>query len=175
MCILETKVYKFAELSEEAKEKAVQKWAEHYEYSWDGELRDSLVAFFDLFGVKCKDWEIGYSGSRSDVRLDVPYDVEELKGDALRGWVKDYVGGGETLFVACPLTGMGFDEALLDPIRKFVKGTAGEKTLKEIMEDGFYSLSKEVAEDYEYQACGEGARESLAANEYEFTEKGDMI
>jgi hypothetical protein len=173
MRILETKVYKFAELSEKAKEEAVQKWAEHYEYVWDGELVASIKGFFDLFGVKCKDWEIDYSGGRSDVRLDIPYDVEELKGDALREWVKDYVG--ETLFVSCPLTGMGFDEALLDPIRKFVKGTAGENTLKEIMEDGFYSLSKEVAEDYEYQAYGEGARESLVANEYEFTEKGDMV
>lgn len=173
MRILETKVYKFEELSDEAKEKAVQKWAERYEYSWDGEMRDSLEAFFKLFGVKCRGWEMVYSGGRSDVRLSVPYDAEELKGDALREWVKDYVG--ETLFESCPLTGVCFDETLLEPIRKFVKGTAGEETLKELMEDGFYSLSKEVAEDYEYQAYGEGARESLVVNEYEFTEKGGMI
>jgi len=52
-------IYSIDELSKKAKEKAYDKWLEHYDYPWGKENRDTLKAFEKLFPIKVLDWEYG--------------------------------------------------------------------------------------------------------------------
>ena len=45
MKTIEVKLYKFEELSEEAKRRAVKDWSERADYPWDGENQDVLKEF----------------------------------------------------------------------------------------------------------------------------------
>ena len=152
MRILETKVYKFGELDDKAKEKALQWWAEGYDYGWGGEAVDSLKAFVDLFGVRIVDYSLDYGGP-SSIRLRVPDDLEDLKGNRLRTWIVNHVDA-KLLKGAYGLTGFCFDEDLLGPVNAFLKNPGKAVALEDLIKDGFYILAKSVASDYEYQTYG---------------------
>jgi hypothetical protein len=60
MRTIEITIYSFNELTEKAKQKALNKYQCETEYSWEHEAFDSLEAFFKAIGVKmrnfCIDW-----------------------------------------------------------------------------------------------------------------------
>lgn len=195
------KLYKFDELSDEAKERARNWYREGNEFGWFGECHDSIKAFEKALPIKIRDYELG--GYRpSSVSFSVTDDnVVELKGLRLRTWLinhfwndleegKYYIGAnGRTVSldakhrrsnatkeVSCPFTGVCYDENLLDPIRDFIfKFTPrqAETTLKELLEDCFSSLQKAIEDEIEYQNEDEQVDESIRANEYEFYENGE--
>lgn len=53
------KVYTLDELSQEAQEKAYNKWLEHHEYYWADENTDTLKEFEKAFRISLKNWSIG--------------------------------------------------------------------------------------------------------------------
>lgn len=55
-------LYKFDELSDEAKEVAVNWWlkCEASDYVWDRNNRETLKQFEEIFPVKVTNWEYGY-------------------------------------------------------------------------------------------------------------------
>lgn len=60
MRTIEKTVYDFSELSEKAKEKAMDKWfSSGFEYAWIDESIDSVKAFCDAFGITITDWQLG--------------------------------------------------------------------------------------------------------------------
>lgn len=72
MRIKEIKLYKFSELSEDAKERVISAWHDNDEYFWGDENKESLKAFCDTFNIKVRDWSYGDRASIStpDIRVD---------------------------------------------------------------------------------------------------------
>jgi len=73
-----------------------------------------------------------------------------------------------------PFTGVCYDEAFLDPFRKFLAkpdGSTFDGLIKEAIESVLSSVEKEI----DYRNADEALIEDIEANEYEFTENGKII
>lgn len=73
MKTVKVKVYSFDELSDEAKEKALEKWNENSDHFWGHEVRDTIKAFEEEFNVTIVDWsyspwDCSYSLDTSRIR-----------------------------------------------------------------------------------------------------------
>jgi hypothetical protein len=71
----------------------------------------------------------------------------------------------------CPLTGMCYDEDILDAIRE----AKPEDSLSDILADIEYRVLKTLHDEGRYIYSEEGLREMCEANEYEFLESGEMV
>jgi len=143
-------VYKYAELSERAKEKA-RDWYRYgpgASYPWSGETQDTLKAFEKALPIKIKNYSYGEGGGRDFISFEVTdQNVEEIKGLRLRTWLINnfirniekgkyqstagtYDDAGKyqykkrysnvTKEISCPFTGVCFDEDIIDAVREFV-------------------------------------------------------
>ena len=169
MKVIETKVYTYEELNEKAKEKAREWYASVSDYPWGDEAIDTIKSFVKAFGGKLKNWSLDWSGgSYSSVDFQLDKNVENLFGVRALKWI---LNNGIDVSGNYPFTGMCFDENALDSVRAFLKNPTG-KTIREIVEEGIQNVIKCAQEDYEYQTYGEGAIETIIANEYTFTENG---
>ena len=86
-------IYRFDELSEEAKEHALEKWNEHDQYNWLEEAKDTIKAFEQEFGVELKSW--GFTPYDYNFHLytgKIDDDVLALKGNRARAWFWNKVG-----------------------------------------------------------------------------------
>lgn len=173
MKVIKTKVYTFDELNDKAKEKALQWWYESFGYPWGDEAIETIKKFVALFNGKVKNYSIDYqNASRSSVGIQWPDGmIEDMPGIRAYKWI---VNNKIPISGDCPLTGVCFDEHALDSVRDFLKNPKGE-TIREIVEDGIKNVLKAVEKDFEHQAYGEGAIESILANEYTFTENGERF
>lgn len=172
MRVIETKAYKFDELNDKAKERALDWWARTYEVYDGDEIVESIKKFVELFGGRFKDWSLDwYGASRSDWKISLPEEVENLSGVRLYKWI---VNNDIPLKGDCPLTGMSWDESLLDEVRKFIKAPKNTTT-KDLVDWSIQNLLSAVEKDVEYQTYGDGAIENIIANEYEFTEDGKRV
>lgn len=64
MRTVEVCLYKFEELSDKAKDRARDGFRQHGDlFAWGDEWAESLKAFAAKFGVRVKNWSIGYHGS----------------------------------------------------------------------------------------------------------------
>jgi hypothetical protein len=81
MKTIEVKLYKFEELSEEAKEKAIEKWRNSGTDFHGDEYRDTLKKFEESFPIKVKDWSIDpWGGSYINSYFTGDDDIKELSG-----------------------------------------------------------------------------------------------
>jgi hypothetical protein len=85
-------IYRIDELSDEAKEKALNKWCENHEYFSGDEIVGTLKAGAELFGFKLKDYCVDYTNSNgSYIREQFNYDYEdeifELTGKRLYSYL----------------------------------------------------------------------------------------
>lgn len=148
-------VFRFSELSEEAKERAHHNWVKgQYPYCYDREARDTIEAFEKEFGVKVPRWE--YSSYSYDFHLDtsmIDDDVLALKGNRARAWF--WNNHGDILLTGryyskfhgtkhahskfffdrvydgtCPWTGYCMDCSALDPIAHFCFGVEWDEKEK---------------------------------------------
>jgi hypothetical protein len=172
MRTITTKVYTFDELGEEAKKKALEWWAANYEMLDGDKVVNSIKEFVDLFNGKLKDWSFDWSGGQSSWKVDLSDEVKGLSGVRLYKWISN---NNVPLKGDCPLTGMCLDEALLDEVRKFMKAPREEVITKDLINWAIQNLLLVVENEYQYQAYGEGAVESILANGYEFTEDGELV
>lgn len=153
-------VYQFNELSEEAKEKAVQQYrSSGFDYAWQDESRDSLKAFCDLFNVKVIDYSIG-TWKHSYIKTNAG-------NNHFRGWNKAKVN-------AIPefLTGYCLDCAFVEAFKREFEKTG----------DALYSFNEAIGaglsdwiKDMEWQESDESIAEFLTTNDYQFLENGRMI
>lgn len=163
-------VYEFNELSDAAKDRAREFLCR--EYSWAYEAMESLEAFARHFDSKLDDWQINFAcaaHSTADFScsdLDTEETWRRLK--ELGSFdPKTLMGSGE-----CKLTGYCMDESAIDGFRK--AWFSGERDLNELLQAGFESWIQAVQADYEYQRSDEQLAEHCEANEYFFTEKGEL-
>ena len=166
------RVYRFAELSDEAKERAKQEYASACGYSWSTEALDSLKALARHFGGELSDWSIDWFGGPSSASFDMPeMDRDEIAAELAK--LGEY--NPETLkgIGDCKLTGYCADESAIDGFR--VAFVAGESDLVALMDAAFDAWIKDAQSDCKWQFSDEAFGEHCDANGYEFDERGELI
>ena len=145
MRIIETEVYEFHELSEQAKENAKIELVS--EYFWSDDAIASLYAFAEEIGIKIIDYSIDWSCSA----------ISHVKWE----W---YLDQHENDLSVEELTGYCMDYELIDEWNK----------TKDV-DDAINQLLYACERDYEYQHTDEYMIEHCEANGYEFTKEGTLI
>ena len=214
MKTIEVKLYSFNELSQEAKEKAIQNHRNNgLEYFWNEENLQSLKAFCKVFDIDLKKYSIdSYGHSYVDTSLNASEDVLNLSGVRLLKYLwnnfRTDIYKGKYYFVkseqalkhkrvksqtlkngkifnsyrsaiqlesSCPFTGYCMDEDLLEPVFKFMALPLNSVTYEDLLNDCIESWLSAAVKDLEYQESDEFIGEHLEANEYEFTEDGELF
>lgn len=220
MRTVETKVYTFDELSDVAKQNAINAYRDRgndYQYIWD-DAHESVKAFHNIFPTK--------EGRRSwlEIQFECDYDILELSGLRLRTYlinhywtdlykgkyIGNYHSDNEVVHKrikskfypdgahpdmkkysnfyysaikrddCCVLTGVCYDNDLLEPIYKFIdhykenKKVNDTTTFEDLLKDCFYSLEKSINNEIEANESDEGITEYIQANDLEFTEDGTI-
>jgi hypothetical protein len=196
-------IFKFDELDDSSKAKAIDSYRENsasWGYDYTDELRDTLDAFCNMTGVIVKNYDISpYSYSYIDWSYDnSDFEPEELKGLRLRtwlinNWVNRYLEKGKyysTSFkngtykfrhskiikvIDCPFTGVCYDYDIIQPIVDFIEKPDHNTNLMDILNDCLESWRIAFIKEMEWQDSDEYIIDMIEANEYEFTEDGDMI
>lgn len=162
MRILETKVYSFDELSEEAKEKAIEKWYENEDYPWmEEDLTESCKALLEENGCTFEDINLSYSLSYG-------------QGDGLcfTGYISK---NGNTLRLT-----HNYRYYFASSVEMNYTDSEGED-IEEVKElkDIYFNICKELEKEgygiLEYRMDFSEFSEHCEANNYEFTEDGKMI
>lgn len=152
-------LYKFEELSERAKENARDKWRNNSDVlAWGEESRESIEAFCNQFGIKLLYWSVGpytyYNYKLSE------YDNSNFRGVNLKSLERENYP-----------TGYCLDASLSIAFYDMLKKTSSAKyAFEQAIEQGFI----EWRNDMEFQLSDDYIDDCLIANEYEFTEYGDM-
>lgn len=183
-----TNVYKFDELSEDAKETA-RDWARGIDdlYGWHDDNVQSLKEFAKWVQGKA-DYSISLVGySSAKVRISGYHDsiwnseteeeedilLEEISGDVLLHWLNDNI---ETIKSegGCPFTGYCMDEDLLDPMQEYLAKSDPDdpRTLQDLVNDGCERWVKQYVADWESTYEDEQIDDFLSANDYDFLEDG---
>lgn len=195
---INVKLFKINELSDEAKEYAIEKYRENnYEIFWQRELLESLKGLFEnCNGVKLKDYSLGEY--QSWIKVEFSQDeVENLSGKRALAWIENnllyniripenslsvkgtryklaqygsYYRAG--MIKPCPFTGYCADEDFLDSLLKDIKEGTDLKTAFEGLASEYQRIINAEIED---QNRDEYIIEHMEANEYEFTEDGEQI
>ena len=212
------KPYTFDELSDEAKKRAHETFLSTGNY-WgaSGDAMATIKKVEELFGIKLSDWEIGSSCPRyptvtfRDSRWHD--DAPDLRGNRARAYLWNNFGkvlltgryyskwhgtkyARSRLFFdrvydgTCPLTGVCFDCAALDPLAYFCFGVVwnGEKrvpsgrslradnavTVESVIRDCVYSLFKAFNADCEASESMDYFAELCEGNGWTFEEDGTM-
>ena len=178
---METKtytVYKFEELSEEAKEKAIEHFRDNVvDFPWSDEYIEGMKAFAEFFNISLGRWSVG--GRGECVPFELSEEMEALSGRKLKRYLKEnYLErknkhGHKPLDGQCFFTGFCGDEDLLDPMRKFFK-YPGKIEAKELFEDCFNAWIKAYNADRDYQYTDKSIIETIQENDYDFLENGKL-
>lgn len=184
-------LFKFEELSEEAKEHAIEKYREEnwrYGIAWQEEIFDSLKTLLKTANIPLRDYELNLE--RSWIKIDIDDAVGELHGKRAMAWLENnllsklrvpFVGkkrwerskyGYRAGFIPdCPFTGYCADDDYLDSLIADVKSGS-------CLKDCFLWLANKYQEilnsEYEFQNSDEYIEDALIDNEYEFTVDGEM-
>lgn len=164
-------VFKFSELSDKAKDRALSDYLSAFGYDNEKDAMDSLKAGIEAFGCSLKDWEISWDQtSHSSIKLNCP-EMERVEIakilDSLGSYNLDTLKGNGD----CKLTGYCMDESFLDGVR--IAFHHGERDLEKLMQEGFSSWLKDCQSDFQYQC--ENFNETCEANEWVFLENGKLI
>ena len=198
MRIIETKAYRYDELSSEAKENARNSLrdrlsgnridAEAYDY------RNTLKKIEEIFGIKVRDWSVdGYSPTyfRFDfVNLDE--DIENEPKFLLRYlnrfilpcidcrktyYAKNFRKKRKSRILSYPvydfcITGAWTDIAVDDALNNIKESIMQGKSAREFVSDMLDKFFRQWNRDYEYACSDESIEDEIMNNEYEFLENG---
>lgn len=157
MQYIQTPVYKFEELSDKAKERATNKlMGEHF---WGRDSIASLDAFAGQFGVKVTSWSYAPFG---DADIETNAEKSHFRGVTLKK------AKGLPEFT----TGYCLDCTLREVfIKEFERTGEALQAFNEAMDAGI----KEARDDWGAQYSLEYMQDHCEANNYEFTEDGELI
>lgn len=154
-------VYRFSELSDSAKNRAIDHMRSHTPdlYDWHYDDAKSLDAFLALFNVSRRD-VIDRQGEMSYAKIEklgnAPFHGRRLKDFDRESMPTGY-------FRDCDLMYTFFDT---------FKSTGNAR---KAFSDAIFAYSRAVQADEEYAYSDEAIAEMLAENEYTFTDTGKMI
>lgn len=195
-------IYSFDELSEEAKQKAIENNRPE-EIFWADENRQSMEAFADLFPIKVTNWSYGNQGEGVDFYFTCEDEIENLSGQRLATYIwnnyrkdlytyKQYWRCGEhfncvganskhttsKIFLdefGCPFTGYCMDNEIIAPLFAFMRKPDANTTFEDLLNDCFSAWIKACNNDIEFQNSDDQIIETIKSNEYEFDENGYQI
>jgi hypothetical protein len=171
MRTIETKVYTFDELSDDAKEKARLWWQENclmYDW-WEFVYMDA-----ETIGLRIKEFDIDRNRhAKGDFILSANKVAEKIfeehgKDCETYKTALNFIDDCKLIELQAELEGKDGDE---DYWFSNEIDEAEEEFLKSLLED--YSIM--LQNEYEYLTSDESADERIIANEYEFTEDGNRI
>jgi len=185
------KIYSFNELSEEAKEKALQDYRDNQtEIFWIDEIVKSLKALFEnCSGITLKDYSLGEYNSWIRVSF-ANEEVENFYGKRAMAWIENnllsnirisYYGNkrkelrqyGKYYYAGqikpCPFTGYYTDDDFLNSLLQNIREGTDLKTAFECLAD---VCQKIIQNESEYQQSEEYIAEFFQTNDCEFTEDG---
>jgi hypothetical protein len=198
-------VLKYEELSDRAKEKALQNYQSEGDYPWSSENENTLKAFQKIFPIMVKNWEYGY---RNDVNFTFngDDDIEEMRGIRLATYIYNnyyrelFTGKYYSLWSkkeksptnpsvgklkkryskvimenCCVLTGFCHDDDILEPVYKFLKKPCKNTNFKDLMEDCLEQWVSACGKDHDHYFSEEAFAETCESNEWEFHEDGTMF
>lgn len=163
MRVIEHTVYKFNELSEEAKENA-RSWyrqSNNHEYLYK-EIRDVLDAAEKHFRFRAYAWR--YCEHVCTTRIDC--DCIDTEDVSVKDWILSRIPEED-----CPFTGVCYDETFLDALRN----ADYDQPIERIFHDAVIALFQGAIEEMEYQNEDAQVGESIIANDYEFYETGKIV
>ena len=196
MRTIETKVYRYDELSSEAKENARNSLrdrlsenridAEAYDY------RNTLKKIEEIFGIKVRDWSVnGYSPTYFRFYFDnLDEDIENEPKFLLRYLNRDVlpcIDCRETYYknhkirksrilsypkYSCCITGGWTDWAVDDALNNIKESVMQGKSARDFVKDMLNNFFRLWNMDYEYACSDESIEEEIVSNEYEFLENG---
>ncbi len=194
MRTIEKTIYKFSELSESAKEKAIADAQNANGYAWSHEAKSSIKKLAEHFGGKVLDWQIDYfdcSPSSMEFRMpDLQDDFLNYESDGTpehdaqwKEWAKKVIENKlaalgsfnpETLKGKgdCVLTGYCADEDAIDGFR--IAFNEGELNLEKLMQAAFESWLEACQADCADYYSEAQFSEHCDSNEYEFYENGEL-
>ena len=191
---IETPVFYFDQLSDEAKEKAREWWREleAADPAWSQERRQSLEDFCKVFPVQAREWSYDQWSYSMTSRLTGDDTPGDMSGPRLVAYLwnnykdiltrpKVYGKDPKTRRSRvireendCPFTGYCADEALLGPIRTFLKKPT-DKDFVTLLDDCLQAWAKDCQEDCAWILEDEQVDETILANEYEFDATGKRV
>lgn len=206
---IRTRVYKFNELSEQAKKVAIENYR-----SQDGnnshyfdEITDSVKAVGELFDLK-------FGRSYSDVRTGhIADDLLNLSGirlykylmnnyysflftpkyiklfHSVKNWKpficrvkKSHKGDSYTQVYSknfvnndCPLTGVCYDNDILQPVYDFLKKPDKSTTYDDLLEEIESAIESTYRSTEKWLNSDEFIKDEIQANDYEFTKDGKLF
>ena len=195
-------VYRFDELSDEAKEKALDDFRYNNVFAWQDEIIDTIKAIAKA--MNCRASWYSYDGIAYDVSFDsnAEEDIENLKGkrayayifnnflfpnrsmktywlnhmihcDGRKNWSRK-----SKLFFGwddCPFTGYCADCCFIEAWREWVKDFNKNSTVGDFILMVANRLGDEWTSDNEYQMSDEYIKEMFDINDYEFLEDGTVF
>lgn len=173
MRIKETKVYPFGELSDDAKEKAVENL---YDINVFHDWWDSIYDDAETVKLKLTEFDIGRGSYCRGEFIEYAKDTADAiignhgENCETRQTAEEFIVESVKLYMTYPvkLDDDGDDENEYD--RDKEQETADAEFLRLILEDYRIILQKE----YEYLTSEDTIIETIKANEYEFTEDGKL-
>jgi hypothetical protein len=184
------KLYTFDELTDQAKQKAIEWYRSiNDEIFWQSETFDSLKAVFERVGIRIRDYDLGIDGY-SYIRFDLNDSIAELKGVRAFTWLENNLfsklrltrnaylknrknnlkyGYKVNAIPSCPLTGYYADETFLESLKK---DALNGNTLKECFQHLALVYVNVLQSEYDYQNSAEYITETIQCNQYEFLEDG---
>lgn len=194
MRTVEINIYKFGELSEKAKERALEKYnnpepevgireiIKEFEKHFNLKVESSdLERYFRIHFYNDDDECISsMEGERlyKYIQNNFHNTLYERKTYKIERWIRrkwrkrmSKISYKET---ECPFTGLWLDEFLLDPIRDFMRKIEYGITWEELVERCVSNLVKNYKEYIEYLESEENFKADCECNGWEFMEDGTM-
>jgi hypothetical protein len=159
MKIKKIAVFTFAELGDPAKGQVLAYFRDRVDYPWFSDALDSIKAFVEHFKGRILDYSIGGEVYRSYVKTTI--DQSYFRGVKLKDIDHTQMPTGYHL--DCTLWGTMKEE--------FTKTGDAFYAFQQAIE----SALADIASDVEYQYSDEALTEMIEANDYEFTEDGEII
>jgi hypothetical protein len=173
--IKQTTVYKFSELSEKAKEKALNDNREiNTDYDWAEFLTEQFKDDLKKIGIYAEKfyWDLDRNrfmcldkaGSIEDDKLFLKYCKVDLRSKRAREIINE-----NGLQLKTQYFGGSRQENYIE------SNYETQDDLTECLQDKFNDFLKQLTENYEYLIGDEAIKETIEANEYSFRENGEMF
>jgi hypothetical protein len=214
---METTVYKFDELSDEAKRRALNAYETEFDFT---EWRDTLTKFAEVMGFTLDNYS--YGDYRSYIKFSLHDTLDDLEGLSLHKYLytnslifdsffprryrgiidavkydnltykefhafyvvrhKGIKGDFYQLYSKYMreseydgLTGCYTDYGIMAPVYEFLKNPKKDTTFRDLINECFENFASDCEKAIEWESSDEFKTEEIQANEYEFTESGEMV
>lgn len=186
------KIYKFEELSKEAKEKAIenQRSNEGYlDYEWFSYLQEDFIEELNTIGVDCEgfEWDLYRSRDFKAEELNVTDNQKLLKSAGLTKWlIINELRADKTEIYDIGLDEYGKADVEFEQKEDYdyeqwsdeeysdreKEAEEIEDKITEFIKEKFKKFWERLNKDYSYLLSDEGIKNDLEANDYEFNADG---